>query len=80
MIMKAWFSAAAVAAFASLASFATAANATLLADTMTSGKNAHALGPRDPYTDGAKASRFDVYSDAAKVTDPRDPYTDGAHG
>ena len=79
--MKAWFSAAAVAAFASLASFATAANATtLLADTMTSGKNAHALGPRDPYTDGAKASRFDVYSDAAKVTDPRDPYTDGAHG
>ncbi|SPC06653.1 hypothetical protein [Cupriavidus oxalaticus] len=36
------------------------------------------MGPRDPYTDGAKAGKFDVYSDGARVGDRRDPFTDGA--
>ena len=36
-------------------------------------------GARDPYTDGAKAGKFDVYADSAVTNDPRDPYTDGAH-
>lgn len=46
-------------------------------------------GPRDVYTDGAKATRFDTYTDGAKTTDiytdgarvvdRRDAFTDGAH-
>lgn len=41
-------------------------------------------GPRDVYTDGAKAARFDTYTDGAKAdtyTDgaKADTYTDGAH-
>ncbi len=77
--MKARIAAAAVAALASLASFATLTHATSLTSdkTMTNG-DAYAIGPRDPYTDGGKASKFDVYSDIAKITDRRDPYTDGA--
>ncbi|HBD35515.1 MAG TPA: hypothetical protein DC084_18225 [Cupriavidus sp.] len=80
--MKARIAAAAVAAIASLASFATVTSAAGLTPTtaaMPEG-HAHAIGPRDPYTDGGKASRFDVYADTANVTDRRDPYTDGAHG
>ncbi len=30
------------------------------------------LGPRDPYTDGGKAARFDIYTDGATVTYKRD--------
>lgn len=33
-------------------------------------------GPRDVYTDGARAARFDTYTDGAKA----DIYTDGAKG
>lgn len=36
------------------------------------------MGPRDPYTDGGRAGKFDVYSDGARVTDRRDEFTDGA--
>ena len=81
MIMKARIAAAAVAAIASLASFATVTSAAGLTPTTTAMPegHAHAIGPRDPYTDGGKASRFDVYADTANVTDRRDPYTDGAH-
>lgn len=35
------------------------------------------VGPRDPYTDGARTSTRDPYTDGAK-TGARDPYTDGA--
>ena len=63
-----------------LATFATLAQASnRVVDMAAVDTAAHATGPRDPYTDGAKASRFDVFSDNAKITDPRDPYTDGAH-
>ncbi len=78
--MKVRTAAAAIAAFASLASFAAVTHAASLApNTTLPDSHAHAIGPRDPYTDGGKASKFDVYADAAKITDPRDPYTDGAH-
>jgi len=45
----------------------------------STGSNTQISSQRDPYTSGAKASKFDVYASAAKITDPRDPYTDGAH-
>ena len=32
----------------------------------------------DPYTDGAKATRFDVYTDGASVLGKRDVFSDGA--
>ena len=48
-------------------------------DMATVDSAAHATGPRDPYTDGARTGKFDVYSEGAKITDKRDPYTDGAH-
>ncbi|WP_439683681.1 hypothetical protein [Cupriavidus oxalaticus] len=35
-------------------------------------------GPRDVYTDGAKVSKFDVYSDGARSIDRRDVFLDGA--
>jgi hypothetical protein len=31
----------------------------------------------DPYTDGAKAARFDVYTDGASTLGKRDVFTDG---
>lgn len=65
--------------FAALAAFATLAQASnRVADMATVDATAHVSGPRDPYTDGARASKFDVYSEGAKITDKRDPYTDGA--
>ncbi|KJK14257.1 hypothetical protein UB46_38925 [Burkholderiaceae bacterium 16] len=65
---------------AALAAFATLAHASSIpTDTAISDRKTHVNGPRDPYTDGAKAGKFDVYSDGAKVTDRRDPFTDGAH-
>ncbi|MGO4303333.1 hypothetical protein [Cupriavidus sp. RAF12] len=68
------------AAVAALASFAALAHASNLpSDVATPDSRTHANGPRDPYTDGAKAGKFDVYSDGARVTDRRDPFTDGAH-
>lgn len=41
---------------------------------------AHAgtVGPRDPYTDGGKTAKFDVYTDGASVTDRRDVFSEGA--
>lgn len=36
------------------------------------------VGPRDPYMDGGKAARYDVYTDGARVTGSRDVFTDGA--
>ncbi|MFJ1257787.1 hypothetical protein [Cupriavidus sp. CuC1] len=39
---------------------------------------ASVMGPRDPYSDGGKSAKFDVYSDGARVTDRRDVFTDGA--
>ncbi|MGO4153772.1 hypothetical protein AB4061_12370 [Cupriavidus sp. YAF13] len=39
---------------------------------------ASAMGPRDPYSDGGRSTKFDVYSDGARVTDRRDTFTDGA--
>lgn len=36
------------------------------------------MAPRDPYTNGGKATKFDVYSDGARVTGSRDVFTDGA--
>ena len=67
-------------ALAALTSFAALAHASILPVESTDGKT-HINGPRDPYTDGAKAGKFDVYSDGARsVTDRRDPFTDGAHG
>jgi hypothetical protein len=77
IIMKP-FTMATMAAVAAFASFTTLAHATGMPTDTTDGTK-HVMGPRDPYTDGAKASKFDVYSDIAKITDPRDPYTDGAH-
>jgi hypothetical protein len=69
-----------IATIAAFAAFATQVNATgMPTDTTSTDGTKHVLGPRDPYTDGGKASKFDVYSDIAKITDPRDPYTDGAH-
>lgn len=68
---------AAVAALTSFAALAQSSNTPT--DAATSGSKIHINGPRDPYTDGAKAGKFDVYSDGAKVTDRRDPFTDGAH-
>lgn len=63
-----------------LAAFATLAQASnRVVDMATVDAAAHATGPRDPYTDGARADKFDVYSEGAKITDKRDPYTDGAH-
>jgi hypothetical protein len=32
----------------------------------------------DPYTDGAKATRFDVYTDGASVLGTRDVFSDGS--
>lgn len=64
------------AAVAALASFGALAQSSSIP--ATSDGNTHIGGPRDPYTDGAKAGRFDVYSDGARITDRRDPYTDGA--
>ncbi|QRQ86263.1 hypothetical protein [Cupriavidus oxalaticus] len=40
--------------------------------------SAGTMGARDPYTDGAKAGKYDVYADGARVTHRRDVYTDGA--
>ncbi len=74
--MKAIVSAALVA----FASFAALAHATSFPTNTTGGYDkTHVNGPRDPYTDGAKASKFDVYSEGTKVTDRRDPFTDGGH-
>lgn len=67
-----------VAAWTSFAAMAHAA--TLSGDPGNDGARTHVAGPRDPYTDGARASKFDVYSEGTKITDRRDPYTDGAHG
>ncbi|PLP97887.1 hypothetical protein CYJ10_24045 [Cupriavidus pauculus] len=38
------------------------------------------MSPRDPYTDGGKATKFDVYADGARVTEigRRDVFTEGA--
>ncbi|AMP37681.1 hypothetical protein [Ralstonia solanacearum] len=66
-----------VVALAASATLAQASNR--VADMATADAAAHVTGPRDPYTDGAKAGKFDVYSEGAKITDKRDPYTDGAH-
>lgn len=67
------------AAVAALASFAALAQASgMPADSATPDSRTHINGPRDPYTDGARANKFDVYSEGAKVTDRRDPFTDGA--
>ena len=63
-----------------LATFATLAQASNRVVDMAAVDTAgNATGPRDPYTDGARAGKFDVYSEGAKITDKRDPYTDGAH-
>ena len=35
-------------------------------------------GPRDMYLDGAKATRFDVYTDGASVLGTRDVFSDGS--
>ncbi|MDF3887308.1 hypothetical protein [Cupriavidus basilensis] len=68
------------AAVAALALFAALAQASgIPADTAIADSKTHITGPRDPYTDGAKASKFDVYADGANTTDRRDPFTDGAH-
>lgn len=68
------------AAVAVLASFAALAHASSIpTDAAIPDSRTHINGPRDPYTDGAKAGKFDVYSDGARVTDRRDPFTDGAH-
>jgi len=68
------------AAVAVLASFAAAAHASNVpTDAATSDSKTHINGPRDPYSDGAKIGKYDVYSDGANVTDRRDPFTDGAH-
>ncbi|RDK06768.1 hypothetical protein [Cupriavidus lacunae] len=67
------------AAVAALASFAALAHASgFPTEAVTPDSKTHINGPRDPYTDGAKADRFGVYSEGAKVTDRRDPFTDGA--
>ena len=64
---------------AALTSFGALAHASNLPVDSTAGQT-HVNGPRDPYTDGAKAGKFDVYSEGARsVTDRRDPFTDGAH-
>ncbi|AGW95616.1 signal peptide protein [Ralstonia pickettii DTP0602] len=42
------------------------------------GAYAGPVGPRDPYTDGGKATKFDVYTDGAAVTDRRNVFSDGA--
>jgi len=76
IVMKFLISAA-VAALASFAALAQASN--VPADAATSDGKTHINGPRDPYTDGAKVGKFDVYSDGTKVTDRRDPFTEGAH-
>ena len=68
------------AAVAALASFGALAQASSIpTDAATSDSKTHVNGPRDPYTDGAKAGKFDVYSDGANITERRDPFTDGAH-
>ncbi len=67
------------AAIAALASFAALAQASSIpTESATQDSRTHINGPRDPYTDGAKADKFDVYSEGAKVTDRRDPFTNGA--
>jgi len=76
IIMKILISAAAAA----LASFAAGAHAANVpTDAVTPDSRTHINGPRDPYTDGAKIGKYDVYSDGANVTGRRDPFTDGAH-
>jgi len=35
------------------------------------------MGPRDPYSDGGRAAKFDTYSEGMRVTDKRDVFTDG---
>ncbi|MDF3836463.1 hypothetical protein P3W85_26435 [Cupriavidus basilensis] len=68
------------AAVAALTSFAALAHASAIpGNAATLDSKAHIAGPRDPYTDGARASKFDVYSDGANITERRDPFTDGAH-
>ncbi|MNO06608.1 hypothetical protein D3C81_2284500 [compost metagenome] len=42
------------------------------------GVYAGTMGPRDPYTDGGKTAKFDVYTDGASVTDRRDVFSEGA--
>ncbi|WP_354674637.1 hypothetical protein [Cupriavidus alkaliphilus] len=42
------------------------------------GVHAGTMGPRDPYTDGGKTAKFDVYTDGASVTDRRDVFSEGA--
>jgi hypothetical protein len=76
IVMKILISAV-VAALASFAALAHASN--IPTNAATSDSKTHVNGPRDPYTDGAKAGKFDVYSDGARVTDRREPFTDGAH-
>lgn len=49
------------------------------ADSTCADCNTHVAGPRDPFTDGAKTGKFDVFTDGEKVTDSRDPFTDGSH-
>lgn len=74
--MKALASAA-IVAFASFAALAHASS--FPTDATFADSKTHVTGPRDPYTDGGNAGKFDVYSDGANITDRRDPYTDGGH-
>ncbi|PLP97541.1 hypothetical protein [Cupriavidus pauculus] len=67
--------AAGLAAFAAQSyAFAGRTETTTCADCYT-----HVAATRDPFTDGARTGKFDVFADGEKVTDARDPYTDGAH-
>lgn len=40
--------------------------------------HAETVGTRDPYSDGGKTAKFDVYTDGASVTDRRDVFSEGA--
>lgn len=55
---------------------ATAAHATVARDVYTDGSAS--IEARNPYTDGGRASRFDVYADGAKAG-KFDSFTDGTH-
>lgn len=67
-------------AAAALASFAAQSYAFAgRADSTCADCSTHVAGHRDPFTDGAKTGKFDVFTDGEKVTDPRDPFTDGSH-
>jgi hypothetical protein len=65
---------------AALASFAAQSHAFAgRSDSTCADCNTHVAGPRDPFTDGAKTGKFNVFTDSEKVTDRRDPFTDGGH-